>query len=224
MNFSDPATFADLPFPSLLPMPSKPFGEAVGDVQYFKYMGRSKFSELEEHMRSDEFNRMEKQIHLEDPEGSSKSHLLAALAVRLIREGKRVVYIPHSNDLLENFDDTIEAGLSFAFYKDIVANGTRGSAHAFGESLKSWIQDNDKYLIIDRLDALKIEANGQPDWPETRVKEWLSSTPTSYRCIYGGVPDVGSFQDLKDVNMIVVSLDHALDNVCRIHLLEIISY
>jgi len=56
LDLSDPATFTKLPFPSLLPVPVTRFGGITQEgLRYFEYMGRSKFRELQECIKTNNF-------------------------------------------------------------------------------------------------------------------------------------------------------------------------
>ena len=94
---ANPREFLYLPFPFLGP----PFPEKGSDGRRFYYMGRQKFAELV-HM----VNRFENPdgchtLYFYGTTGYGKSYILAALSCLLMREGKRVVYIPTCRGLLQ---------------------------------------------------------------------------------------------------------------------------
>jgi len=114
LDLSDPTTFTRLPFPSLLPIPLQRFDmKKINGIPQFEYMGRSKFRELQNRI---EYEDGFESLYVYGTPGSGKSHLLAALVYHLIREGKRVFYVPDCSTLLLDPANTIWTALRFAFY------------------------------------------------------------------------------------------------------------
>ncbi|KAG9033181.1 hypothetical protein FS842_003981 [Serendipita sp. 407] len=160
LDFSNPCVLTNLPFPSTLRMPEERF-KAIDDdknlhnVIKFPYMGRLKFSELLAAVQRGPFTRGEK-LYLYGASGTGKSHMLAAFVCKLVREGKRVVYIPDCRELLENFVDAVREALLFAFYDDLcswdIIFNARTTSH-----LQQFLNGRPKhslYFIIDQRNAL----------------------------------------------------------------------
>jgi hypothetical protein len=136
LDLSNPSTFATLPFPSLLPMPSQRFEKKkINGVHHFEYMGRSKFHELQKRVENEDFLDGDESLYLYGTSGTGKSHLLAALVYHLIRERKHVFYIPDCTSLLLEPAQTIWAALNFAFYDSAVL-GTIRDTHNVGTLIR----------------------------------------------------------------------------------------
>jgi len=154
LDLSEPATFTTLPFPSLLPMPFQRFEhKKVGDINHFEYMGRLPFRELHKRIQDKHFITRSESLYLSGTSGSGKSHLLAALAYNLIREGKRVFYIPDCCTLLLWPEEVLWQALEFAFYdSDILETiGNRGDVNAL---IRFISEHEDLYIIIDQVNVL----------------------------------------------------------------------
>jgi DNA replication protein DnaC len=94
-DLSNPSTFIDLPRPSLLEMPYQRFtSKNINGIDHFEYMGRSQLHKFQQCIKSETFLKGSESLYLYGTSGSGKSHMLAALAYQLVREGKRVFYIP----------------------------------------------------------------------------------------------------------------------------------
>jgi energy-coupling factor transporter ATP-binding protein EcfA2 len=160
LDLSDPTTFTELPFPSLLPIPTQRFERIMHEGSYyFEYMGRSKFRELQDFIKQPNFLAGCDRLYLYGTSGSGKSHLLAALACHLIREGKRVVYIPDCRDLLKRPGAVIWTALRLAFYDSASLNDIQNTNDA--EELIDFMfgHKDDLYIIVDQLNALEVADN-----------------------------------------------------------------
>ena len=122
LDLSDPATFTRLPFTSLpLCIPSQCFDtKVVNGIGQFEYMGRSKFRELRNHIEN------HKSLYPHGTSGSGKSHLLAALAYQLTREGERVFYVPDCAKLLLHPKQAMWTAFRFVFNYDSASLGNIG--------------------------------------------------------------------------------------------------
>ncbi|PVF91067.1 hypothetical protein CPB86DRAFT_803090 [Serendipita vermifera] len=183
-NLADPKTFIDIPFPSPLPPPTRFHLSKVNDLDHFKYMGRLQFAELEKFAECGYFNERRSNISLDGCSGIGKSHLLAVLALRLIQDGKRVIYIPDCRPLVHSFAETLRAALCFAFHDDPTAYEAIVSAPGVDGLLRFSRKTKDKYIIIDQLNTLdtnrddplqasklRISFNGGMNEGET--KQWF---------------------------------------------------
>jgi len=99
-----------LPFPSPLTAPER---FKLDRNRCFEFYGRLKFRELYEAARS--MNYDQRRYFFHGVLGAGKSHLLAALACLLMREGEIVVYIPDCSDLLGNPAEYFRTALEFAY-------------------------------------------------------------------------------------------------------------
>ena len=118
-------------------------------------MGRSKFGELASRMEHADFVEGIENLYLYGTFGSGKSHILAALACKLIREGERVVYVPDCATLLDDFEWAIRTALCCAFYDSPLLE-TIESALDFDALLRFWRQQRKLYFIVDQLNALEL--------------------------------------------------------------------
>jgi hypothetical protein len=159
LDLFDPSTFTALPFPSLLPMPSQRFEKKkIDGICRFEYMGRSRFLELQKRVENEDFLDADESLYLYGTSGSGKSHLLAALVYHLIREGKRVIYLPDCSTLLLEPAQTIWAALTFAFYDSAVL-GTIGDPHNIDTLIRFMSKHRDLYIIVDQVNALETVDN-----------------------------------------------------------------
>jgi hypothetical protein len=198
LDLSNPATFIMLPFPSPHPAPFKRFEttEEKG-IEYFRYMGRSKFTKLNDYTKRSTFVRGKEDLYLYGSSGSGKSHILAAMVCQLIREGKRVVYIPDCRDLIKHPDETIRIALCCAFYDDSTSLETIESAHDVEGLLDFFGTHGDRYLIVDQLNALESSSNNDPS---KRAKEeavtLLGKMSFNHRYIYSASANEQSNRDV----------------------------
>ncbi|KAF8221565.1 hypothetical protein L208DRAFT_1462363 [Tricholoma matsutake] len=184
LDLSNPSTFTTLPFPSLLPMPSQHFEKKkINGVHGFQYMGRSKFRELEKRVENEDFLDAHESLYLYRTSGSGKSHLLAALVYHLVREGKRVFYIPDCSSLLLAPAQTIWAALTFAFYDSDVL-GTIGDPYNVDTLIRFMSKHRDLYIIVDQVNVLETADAGRSR------KEMLNAMSSiSVFRIFGGMSE-----------------------------------
>ena len=100
-----------LPFPFLHLVPAR---FKLDDKRCFEFYGRSKFRELYEAAHSMNCDQNPRYF-FHGTLGAGKSHLLAALACLLMREGKIVVYVPDCSELLGNPLEYFRTALEFAY-------------------------------------------------------------------------------------------------------------
>jgi Cdc6-like AAA superfamily ATPase len=203
IELSNPKTSFQLPFPSILPAPGSRFEvNAINNVNYFRFIGRSRFSDLESETRSSSFAKTRStNLYLYGPPGSGKSHALAALAVKLIQDGKSVVFIPHCLDLISNFEDTIRTALCFAFHNDPTASLAIDTARGVEELLELSQKYKDKYILIDHLDALDTHYTDPQKVIKSQVRMQLELlSGRHHRCIYCASVNSLRIQELDSTN------------------------
>lgn len=134
----------------------------------FTYMGREIFTDLYNSIQSFERALDFRKIYLSGTSGYGKSYLLAALACLLIKEDKRVVYLPDCRAMLEDFGGYLTSSLLLCFAN----SGARQlEVKACGEDVQRLIgfckrlanYGESLTLIVDQYDAL--------DWEEPGVGE-----------------------------------------------------
>jgi len=157
-------------------------------------MGRTKFAELENNTKSGHFLTGYDDLYLYGSPGAGKSHILAALVCKLIREGKRVVYIPNCHDLLQDFRWSMELALCCAFYDDPESLRAIQSAPGVEYLLSFWRNTGDKYLVVDQLNALETASNSSFFDNERR---WLNKLKDMHCYIYGASANEMSDRDVE---------------------------
>ena len=195
LDLSNPSTFTTLPFPSFLPIPSQRFeNKKTNGVQRFEYMGRSKFRELQKRVENENFLDALESLYLYGTSGSGKSHLLAALVYRLVREGKRVFYIPDCSILLLEPAHTIWAALTFAFYDSPVLE-TIGDPHDV-DALIRWVaNDRDIYIIVDQVNTLEPTGDDSLKKRKAQALCWLGALRFNHRYIFSASANEYSNRD-----------------------------
>jgi hypothetical protein len=205
-----------LPFPSPLRAPAKCFRTSIENgVTYFRYMGRSKFSQFKECIEEDH---KRAKVHLSGCPGSGKSHILAALAVRLYQEGKRVVYISDCFDLVIDFKHTMKMALCCAFYDDPDALQAILSAQYLDDLIQVWRSLGRPYLIVDHLNKLIHEPGDRHSEAKDSAFTWLLRMGFRRNYIYAAVEDEWYAQDNRVTrgNVTTFPLYGGMDEVCSI--------
>lgn len=186
INLSDPSTFTDLPYPSLLAMPFQRFGDnTIDGISHFKFMGRSQFCELQRRIENTSFLKGSETLYLYGSAGAGKSHLLAALTYHLVREGKRVFFIPDCYKLLLDPLVTMQDAYDFA-YHDPLDPGTIEHFDNVDELVCSLKHDRDVYIIVDQMNALELVDNNGDRGNEMRIQitSWLNLLRARHRFIF----------------------------------------
>jgi hypothetical protein len=204
-DFSDPTLLTMLPFPSTLGIPTQRFKWSKQDNFYlFQYMGRSKFKDLLGRVQGDNFLEGFEHIYLCGSSGYGKSHILAALACKLIREKKRVLYIPNCAELLMDFKEVIRIGLYFACYESEPLLEEIRSALDFDDLYRIWKKQKDIYFIVDQLNALEPDS----DVKKGQVTEWLKTMSRGRQYIFS------AFANEQSNRVAVISCNGGMNQVC----------
>jgi hypothetical protein len=183
-DLSNPSTFTTLPFPSLLPMPTQRFERKnVDDMGHFEYMGRYLFCELHKRIQDVNFLEGSESLYLYGTSGSGKSHLLAALAYNLVREGSRVFYIPDCSTLLLEPAKTMWMALNFAFYDSAVL-GTIRNRYDVDTLIHFMSMHQDLYIIVDQMNALESTGNDSRKAKKVQVLNWLDALRFRHRHVF----------------------------------------
>jgi len=158
-EYSNPKTILRLPFPSLYTtIPNERFRVKKG---VFEYMGREKFDELLAEVNKLEYH-VNVKLFLYGSIGYGKSYMLAALACLLIRQGRRVVYLPDCRTLLDNMLGYVKAALLLAFgdKPDYQAKILKLKDENDIYNFLEWLSQEKKiylYFIVDQRNALDPE-------------------------------------------------------------------
>jgi len=188
-NLSDPSTFTNLPYPSLLPIPYQRLShKEIDGITHFKYMGRSQFHELQQRIKNKNFLEGSETLYLYGTSGSGKSHLLAALVYHLIREGKRVLYIPDCYSLLLDPCQAMWDAYHFAYYDSPVL-GTVGHPDNIDALIRFLAHDRDVYIIVDQVNALEFIENDRRKEKKVQVSNWLNALRFRHRYMFSASAD-----------------------------------
>ena len=193
-DFSDPATFTWLPFPSLLDVPNR-FTRTESDVVHFQYMGRSKFRDLKKCSQEPHFANSSERLYVYGTSGSGKSHILAAFVCNLIHTGHRVVYIPDCFRLLENPAWILWCALVFAFHESEDLNVIR-DRNDINSLVAFTLRYPNLYVIVDQRNALEVgDRKGEHADRKMTILAWLDEMKMSHRYIYSASANEISSQD-----------------------------
>jgi len=129
----------------------------LNEEDAFRFMGRKIFGEVYQTV-SNMSRRAGTIYSLQGTLGSGKSHILAALVCLLVKESKRVVYIPDARVLATDIVKYTKEALKFAYaddqalFKQIQGLSSKPDIFEFAEErtsrCESW------YLICDQMNAL----------------------------------------------------------------------
>ncbi|KAJ7785718.1 hypothetical protein B0H16DRAFT_1487735 [Mycena metata] len=175
-HYAEPQHWQQLPFPfcySALPHDRFSLENARSDADQpyltFDWMGREVFPLLVNAVARLKTDGMgPSAAFLGGPIGVGKSHLLAALALFLRRQGKTVVYIPHCGDLLQSPIRYVVAALLCAFSGAGLDNKTRRNELRYlksSEEIIHWCESQTQrgvqfYFIVDQLNGLEPANSG----------------------------------------------------------------
>lgn len=110
-EYSDPGIATQLPFPSMNVIPSR-FSINGGT---FLYMGREMFAQIwSTWLQVKDDDQRRQAIYVYGTPGYGKSHMLAALACLLVRQGEQVVYLPDCFAMLRDPLQYLQVALLFA--------------------------------------------------------------------------------------------------------------
>jgi hypothetical protein len=202
---SDPRQVQRLVFPSLNPAPSERF--AIKEDGTFAFMGRSHFSTLsknvhELHPRG--FGGKAPKMLFYGTIGFGKSHSLAALALVLMQEDKRVVFLPTHKDLLDDRVKYFRKALLLAFGDSPELMQELMDAITQQELVRFCDQQAELYFVVDQWNAL--DANKQEDDARLALrkgdcKEMIDNAAFGFRIVRGASANnesakvVGQHQD-----------------------------
>jgi len=158
-----------------------------GRIQTFRYMGRTIFQKLLKGVRHSDFLDGSLALYLYGTSGVGKSHLLAALVCHLIREGKRVVYIPDCRGLRKAFAQNLRDALLFAFHDD--THSCNNIMHATGSyDLVQFVCNQPRwslYLVVDQRNALDLDPDPDTDYDyQNKVTTWRKINLMRYSQMY----------------------------------------
>jgi len=166
-SLRDPSRWTSLPFPSLFcQLPLDRF--SLNPDGTFRFMGREIFAEVYQ-VVSNMSRRTGKIYSLQGSSGTGKSHILAALACLLVKEGKRVVYLPNAKVLAAMMVVYTKEALKLT-YADDEELFRRIQGFSLTVEVLQFIQEREEqgeelYIICGQMDTLRrfpdtADANG----------------------------------------------------------------
>ncbi|KAF8804045.1 hypothetical protein BYT27DRAFT_7259493 [Phlegmacium glaucopus] len=175
LDLSNPSTFSNLPWPSLLSMPYQHFeSKEINGIDYFEYLGRSQFHKLQNHIKNKTFLKGSESLYLYGTSGSGKSHLIATLVYHLIHEGKRVFYIPDCSSLFLEPAGTMWGAYHFAFY-DLPVLRTLGDPLNVDALIRLVANDQNVYIIVDQVNTLEVAGDDSRKERKDQALCWLDA-------------------------------------------------
>ena len=160
-SLSDPTLTQWIPFP--FPSSTRPGDRFVlKEDGSFLYMGRSKFKDIYKDVTNLSSVALPR-INVYGGRGLGKSHLLASAVVLLIKQGKRVVYLPQARDWATNdAEDYLRTALylGFADSAELLAEMEQIQG---ADSLVTWANSKEFILIVDQVNALEEESHLEQD-------------------------------------------------------------
>jgi len=181
-------------------------------------MGRCKFAELYKQVQGPNFVAGYESIYLYGTSGSGKSHILAALVCQLIREGKRIVYVPDCAAMLQDSTSVFREALCCAFYDSKQHLKSIESARNHEELFTFWSRHRDVFLIVDQLNALEIGGcTANMDDVKNHVMRYLMRMKFRHKYIFSASANEQSNQATlgKQSGITVIKIYGGMTQVCR---------
>jgi Cdc6-like AAA superfamily ATPase len=213
-DLSDPKTFIDLPFPSLLEYQTARFDTShPNNVPHFQYMGRRTLQRLEKRIQEENFQKSYQDLYVYGTSGSGKSHILAALVCRLIHKGERVLYIPDCESFLKDPFRVIRTALLFAFYDSTPTNLRSITNLPDTHLVTSLSKYPNLYIIVDQLNALEVKEDDPLTQAKNHASQLLNRLKYRHRYIFCASANEKSNRqaDTKDT---VFSIFGGMDEAC----------
>ena len=154
-DYSDPAKKLSLPFPYIDSAPSDRF--TISDDGAFTYIGRECFSQVYEAVKAFNYTAGIRHIYLKGTMGFGKSHVLAAIAVKLLKEDKRVVYIPDCALLISKPVRVLSSALYLAIRdnEEMMRGISKASSVNELTIIARRFPQGQLYFIIDQMNAFR---------------------------------------------------------------------
>jgi hypothetical protein len=198
---------------------------------YFQYYGRAVLKEIYQGVLSLSVYCGYKLYYVHGTLGYGKSFLLAALAIALFKDNRRVVYLPHCKALARSFFSYLRDGLAltYAYFNDHEA--LRGCFRCTTASeLVNWCllrsyQAETLYFIVDQINALDTDIEVIDSVPIARRQEctnMLGQLEFRHILIYSSSGNYlhGYREDTKPEDLKRVSVFGGLPKVSQLSLLS----
>lgn len=168
---------------------------AIDKSGRFAYIGRQRFKELKCLIDDLDYFRRYHQVAVRGVTGTGKSHLLAAMAFTLHREGKQVVYIPDQKDFLEKPVEVLRNAFAIAFLppeggfiSELFEILTFQCVQDFLEFAKKWAIKSRMYFVIDEMTASNVGHLGNTSYGinQTRALRILMEMAANHYVVQTG--------------------------------------
>ena len=204
-----------LPFLLTIPIPYQRFrSDKHNNLRYFVYKVQILKTYSSECRVGDFLERLE---HIYLSSGYGKSRNLAALTCKLIREKKWVLYVPDCRQLLQNFKEVIQIGLSVACYESASLLQEIQFACEADDLIRIWDEQKNIYIIVDQLNALESDPfDPLIDTMENKMKERLSKMSYGQHYIFSAFADEMSnkLADQKQRTIKTIECNGGMNQVC----------
>ncbi|RIB06860.1 hypothetical protein C2G38_2046468 [Gigaspora rosea] len=169
--YSSPKNFLSLPFPYPGSKPIDRF--AINEDGFFTFMGRKEFINVLNEINTFKACTGYMEMFIYGTVGYGKSHILTAIACFLLRDERRVVYLPDCRKLAVNPMKYVKSALFLTYVDDDTKINEINACESFDQIIKfCGSLDETLYFIVDQMNALD-DCNNTGIDPETRrlVKE-----------------------------------------------------
>ncbi|KAF0541712.1 hypothetical protein F8M41_005199 [Gigaspora margarita] len=151
--YSSPKNFLSLPFP--YPGSNIPVDRfAINEDGFFAFMGRKKFINVLNEINTLKARTGYIEMFIYGTVGYGKSHILAAIACFLLRNGRRVVYLPDCRKLAVDPVEYIKSALFLTYVDDDTKTNEINACESFDQIIKFCRSLDALYFIVDQMNAL----------------------------------------------------------------------
>ena len=158
-TLSNPAVMHQLPFPSLsraLPVDRFEFNN-----RKFTYMGRELFTKVESEIMNNEIPAPT--INVYGTKGYGKSHVIAAVVVKLMQDStRRVVFLPQARDLAKSPAPYLKQALLLAFARDEDKLLEIAELRQVSE-LIDWASKEKFIVVVDQMNSIEDDSKMPED-------------------------------------------------------------
>jgi hypothetical protein len=189
MILSNPTCFLKLPFPFVEHV--LPVDRFIIEAGHFNYMGRECFPRLVVEVEKLNLQNGYRKLYIRGTIGYGKSHLMAALACYLSKQGKAVIYIPDCRAMLDNYVEYLRSamlmGLAGApkLQEEVVSCDGAKDLVRLAQDMARRNPPVVLYFLIDQVNALECadfskNRDNIPDELKVQVRGTLDNMASSH--------------------------------------------
>lgn len=203
-EFSSPTFDTKLPFPFVGTAVPKQFKVGDGDEGDWFYVGRERFTELLDLLRTVQRRCDLSALWVYGTKGYGKSHLLAALVCYLVAQKERVVYIPDCWECIKDPVEYVQVAMLFAWADDPTIQDEIITLNTWEMIYRFFHRHRKIIFVIDQMNVFEESDNSQ-DKDSGLKKEtcrWLTLCRAEYPAILSTSPNYRSYlrQRIDDSN------------------------